>query len=114
MENNTKYTKRRRSYTEFRTSYSDNKKYFINTDKAGKGAALVKYLVIAAVMLVIALVGFLVTDALLNISEAPYNSEEAGEKNSVPEIDKKYFKTSAHKTAKIYLDGNVYFFTAEN
>lgn len=76
MENNNKYNKRRRSITEFRTSYSDNKKYFISTDKTARWQPIVKYLIIASVLIAIALVSFVVTDALLEISEAPYITEE--------------------------------------
>ena len=71
MENNN-YNKRRRSYTEFRTSYSDNKKYFISTDRKARWQPIVKYLII---FLGIVLASFLITDALLEISEAPYEPE---------------------------------------
>ena len=74
MEKNT-HNKRRRSYTEFRSSYSDNKKYFISTDKKAKWEPFVKYAVIAIVFLGIALASFIITDALLEISEAPYERE---------------------------------------
>ena len=74
MENNN-YNKRRRSYTEFRESYSDNKKYFISTDKTAVWQPIVKYLVIAIVFIAIVLASFLITDALLEISEAPYEHE---------------------------------------
>lgn len=74
MENNN-YNKRRRSYTEFRTSYSDNKKYFISTDRKARWQPIVKYIIIALVFLGIALASFLITDALLEISEAPYEPE---------------------------------------
>lgn len=74
MEKN-KYNKRRRSYTEFRSSYSDNKKYFISTDRKARWEPVVKYIVIAIVFLGIALASFIITDALLEISEAPYERE---------------------------------------
>lgn len=74
MEKNT-HNKRRRSYTEFRSSYSDNKKYFISTDKKARWEPFVKYIVIAIVFLGIALASFIITDALLEISEAPYERE---------------------------------------
>ena len=74
MEKN-KYNKRRRSYTEFRSSYSDNKKYFISTDKKARWQPIVKYLIIAAVFCGIVLASFLITDALLEISEAPYEAQ---------------------------------------
>ncbi len=75
MENSNKYNKRRRSYTEFRSSYSDNKKYFISTDKTAIWQPIVKYFVIALVFVAILVASFLITDALLNISKAPYVSE---------------------------------------
>ena len=74
MEND-KYNKRRRSYTEFRESYSDNKKYFISTDKTAVWQPIVKYLVIALVFIAIAVASFLITDAFLEISEAPYEPQ---------------------------------------
>ena len=70
-----KNNKRRRSYTEFRSSYSDNKKYFISTDKKARWEPFVKYLVIAIVFLAVVLASFLITDALLEISEAPYEAQ---------------------------------------
>lgn len=75
MENNN-YNKRRRSYTEFRTSYSDNKKYFISTDRKAIWQPIAKFLIIALVLIAIVLGSFLITDALLEISEAPYTPEE--------------------------------------
>lgn len=75
MDNNNKYNKRRRSYTEFRESYSDNKKYFISTDKTAVWQPIVKYFVIALIFIAIAVASFLLTDALLEISEAPYERE---------------------------------------
>lgn len=75
MEKN-KYNKRPRSYTEFRSSYSDNKKYFISTDKKARWEPIVKYLVIAIVFLGIALASFIITDALLEISKAPYEGDK--------------------------------------
>lgn len=71
MENN-KYNKRRRSYTEFRESYSDNKKYFLSVRKTGRWQVFVKYLVIALIFIAVVLASFLITDALLEISEEPY------------------------------------------
>lgn len=74
MENN-KFNKRRRSYTEFRKSYSDNKNYFISTDKTAVWQPIVKYLVIVLVFIAIAVASFLITDAFLEISEAPYERQ---------------------------------------
>lgn len=75
MENNN-YNKRRRSYTEFRTSYSDNKKYFISTDKRARWQPLISFIVIALIFVFIAFASFIITDALLEISKAPYKEEE--------------------------------------
>lgn len=75
MENNN-YNKRRRSYTEFRTSYSDNKKYFISTDKRARWQPLISFIVIALIFVFIAFASFIITDALLEISKAPYEEEE--------------------------------------
>lgn len=74
MENN-KYNKRRRSYTEFRKSYSDNKNYFISTDKTTIGQTVFRYIVIAVIFIGIVVASFLITDSLLEISEAPYEHE---------------------------------------
>lgn len=92
MENNNKYNKRRRSITEFRTSYSDNKKYFISTDKSARWQPIVKYLIIAAIILAITLASFVITDALLEISEAPFVAEETTTKSTTQKIDDKYFE----------------------
>ncbi len=73
---NNNYNKRRRSYTEFRTSYSDNKKYFISTDKRARWQPLISFIVIALIFVFIAFASFIITDALLEISKAPYEEEE--------------------------------------
>lgn len=75
MENNN-YNKRRRSYTEFRKTYSDNKKYFISTDKRARWQPLISFIVIALIFVFIAFASFIITDALLEISKAPYEEEE--------------------------------------
>ena len=75
MENNI-YNKRRRSYTEFRKTYSDNKKYFISTDKRARWQPLISFIVIALIFVFIAFASFIITDALLEISKAPYEEEE--------------------------------------
>lgn len=72
MEENRKLNKRPRSITEFRTSYSDSKNNFNGTDRHFRRQALIKYILIAFFLAVVALGGFLITDALLNISESPY------------------------------------------
>ena len=92
MENNNKYNKRRRSITEFRTSYSDNKKYFISTDKTARWQPIVKYLIIAAIIAAITLVSFVVTDALLEISEAPYITEETTTQSTTQLFDDDIFE----------------------
>ncbi|MBR3835598.1 MAG: hypothetical protein IKJ69_02265 [Clostridia bacterium] len=92
MENNNKYNKRRRSITEFRTSYSDNKRYFISTDKTARWQPIVKYLIIAAILLAIAFVSFIVTDALLEISEAPYIIEETTTQTTTQKSDEDIFE----------------------
>lgn len=92
MEDNQKYNKRRRSYTEFRTSYSDNKDYFISTDQKSSYMPVLKYVIIAVVIAVLIFVGFIVTDALLNISETPYVHETTTVTQTHTDIDKKYFE----------------------
>ena len=52
MEKYQKYNKRRRSITEFRSSYSDNKKYFISTDRKSSWMPVVKYITIAIFFIV--------------------------------------------------------------
>lgn len=104
MENNQKYNKRRRSYTPFRTSYSDNKKYFISTDKKSSQMPILKYLIIAVAVIVFILAGFLITDALLNISEAPYEGGKVTVDEDKTYIDKKYFDRVVTVPAKD--DGN--------
>lgn len=99
MKNYQKYNKRRRSITEFRSSYSDNKNNFISTDKKSLWMPIVKYILIAAAFICIALMSFLVTDALLNISEAPYSGNEVTVKQEdKTEIDKKYFENIETKS----------------
>ena len=96
MEENRKINKRPRSITEFRTAYSDSKNNFNSTDRHFRRQALIKYVLIAVFLAVIALAGFLVTDALLTISEEPYVPEETTtapvEEESTTGIDKKYFE----------------------
>ena len=98
MEKNQKYNKRRRSITEFRSSYSDNKKYFISTDRKSSWMPVVKYIVIAVFFVVFVVAGFLITDALLEISEAPYVEEKTNVSEDKTEIDKKYFENIVTKT----------------
>lgn len=92
MEDNQKYNKRRRSYTEFRTSYSDNKDYFISTDKKSSYMPVLKYVIIGVIIAILIFVGFIVTDALLNISETPYVHETTTVAQTHTDIDKKYFE----------------------
>ena len=93
MEDNRNYNKRPKSITEFRSSYSDNKNNFNSTDKYFRRQAVLKYLLVAVFAAFIILGAFLITDALLTISEEPYVPEEtttqAVEKT---DIDEKYFE----------------------
>lgn len=99
MKKYQKYNKRRRSITEFRSSYSDNKNNFISTDRKSLWMPVVKYILIVAAFVFIALMSFLVTDALLNISETPYSGEEVTVAHEdETEIDKKYFEGIETKT----------------
>lgn len=91
MENNN-YNKRRRSITEFRTSYSDNKNYFISTDKTARWQSIVKYLIIAAIFVAVVLASFVITDALLEISEAPYVHEETTTQTTTQKSDEDIFE----------------------
>ena len=90
MKAENKLNKRRKSCTEFRTSYSDNKNYFISTDKRSRGMSVLKYLIIAVIMFAVAFVGFIVTDAVLEISEAPHEAEQTTTQKQY--IDDKYFE----------------------
>lgn len=98
MEKYQKYNKRRKSITEFRSSYSDNKKYFISTDRKSSWMPVVKYITIAIFFIVFVIAGFLITDALLEISEAPYVEEKTTVSENKTEIDKKYFEDIVTKT----------------
>ena len=98
-----KYNKRRRSITEFRSSYSDNKKYFISTDKKARWQPIVKYLVIGAILVGIVLASFIITDALLEISNAPYDArQETTTASTSPQIDDKYFENQITVPADDY------------
>lgn len=92
MEDNQKYNKRRRSYTEFRTSYSDNKDYFISTDRKSSRMPVLKYIIITVVVIVFIFAGFIITDALLNISEEEYKKPSTTASQTHTDIDKKYFE----------------------
>lgn len=92
MEKNNKYNKRRRSITEFRKTYSDNKKYFISTDRSAYWQPIINYLIVAVILLGIVLVSFIITDALLEISEAPYVSEETTTQPTTQKLDDEYFE----------------------
>jgi hypothetical protein len=98
MEKSQKYNKRRKSITEFRSSYSDNKKYFISTDRKSSWMPVVKYITIAIFFIIFVIAGFLITDALLEISEAPYVAEETTVSESKTEIDEKYFENIVTKS----------------
>lgn len=98
MERNQKYNKRRKSITEFRSSYSDNKNYFISTDRKSSWMPVVKYITIAVFFILFAIAGFLITDALLEISEAPYTEEITAAPDENPGIDEKYFENIVTKS----------------
>lgn len=93
MQDNRKFNKRPKSITEFRSSYSDNKNNFSSTDAAFRRQAVVKYVLIGILLAVVVVAGFLITDALLNVSEEPYvPPKETTTEVSRKEIDKKYFQ----------------------
>ena len=95
MEENRKINKRPRSITEFKSSYSDSKNYSNSKDKHFRRQTLVKYILIAIFLAVVALGGFLITDALLNISEEPYVpqvTEESAENEKTTAVDKSIMK----------------------
>lgn len=98
MEKYQKYNKRRKSVTDFRSSYSDNKKYFISTDRKSSWMPIVKYITIAIGFIIFAIAGFLITDALLEISETPYVEETTVVREDKTNIDKKYFENIVTKT----------------
>ncbi|MBQ5591843.1 MAG: hypothetical protein IIU80_02760 [Clostridia bacterium] len=98
-----KYNKRRRSITEFRSSYSDNKKYFFSTDKRARWQPIVTYIVIGAILIGIVLASFIITDALLEISNAPYDAQqETTTSTTVTQIDDKYFENQVTMPADDY------------
>lgn len=93
MQDNRKFNKRPKSITEFRSSYSDNKNNFSSTDAVFRRQAVVKYVLIGILLAVVVVAGFLITDALLNVSEEPYvPPKETTTEVSRKEIDKKYFQ----------------------
>ncbi len=51
-----------------------------------------KYIVIALIFVVMVVVSFVITDALLEISEAPFEREETTTANEKTDIDKQYFE----------------------
>lgn len=107
MEDNQKYNKRPRSITEFRTSYSDNKKNYDSTNKASKKQFILKLIFAVIIFVGIAVAGFLVTDALLTISEEPYDSAEMTTQTTKVDIDKKYFENQVTVPAdEVDEDGN--------
>lgn len=108
MEDNQKYNKRPRSRTEFRSSYSDNKKIFDSMDRASRKQFVLKIFFVALIFIGIAIAGFLVTDALLTISEEPYNPAEiTTQDSSKTDIDEKYFENQVTVPAdKVDEDGN--------
>ena len=59
---------------------------------------VVKYIVIAVFFVIFVVAGFLITDALLEISEAAYAAENTTVSEDKTEIDKKYFENIVTKT----------------
>ena len=59
---------------------------------------VVKYITIAIFFIVFVIAGFLITDALLEISETPYVEEKTTVSENKTEIDKKYFEDIVTKT----------------
>lgn len=107
MEDNRKYNKRPRSITEFRSSYSDNKKNFDSTNKASKRQFVLKVFFIAVFFVFVAIAGFLITDALLTISEEPYVPSEEVTQVQKNDIDEKYFENQVTVPAdKVDENGN--------
>ncbi len=103
MENRNKHNMRRRSITEFRTSYSDNKKNFFSTDKKARWQPIVRYLIIGLVLLAVVFASFILTDALLEISNAPYDAQqETTTSTTSPQIDDKYFENQVTIPADDY------------
>lgn len=93
MQDNRKINKRPKSITEFRSSYSDNKNNYNSTDKASRQQTVIKYVLIAVFLAFVALGAFLLTDALINISETPYTpSTEQTTNEESTDIDEKYFE----------------------
>ena len=103
MQENRKINKRLRSITEFRSSYSDSKNNFSSTDKIFRRQAVIKYVLVALFLAVVALAGFLITDALLNVSEEPYiPPEKQTTEVAKTKIDKKYFENQVTVPADEY------------
>lgn len=92
MEDNQKYNKRPRSYTEFRSSYSDNKKNYDKGNQTAKKQLVLKIIFAAVILAGFVLAGFLITDALLTISEEPYVPSEETSQTQKADIDEKYFE----------------------
>lgn len=93
MEDYRKYNKRPKSITEFKKTYSNNVHNRNSNDKRLRRQEIVKYIIISVLLAFVVLAGFLITDALLNISEVPYVHEEtttAAEEKT--DIDEKYFE----------------------
>lgn len=108
MEDNRKYNKRPRSITEFRSSYSDNRKIFDSTDRAARKQLMLKIIFAVIIFAGIAVAGFLVTDALLTISEEPYNPAEfTTQATQKADIDERYFENQVTVPAdEVDEDGN--------
>ena len=71
---------------------------FWKADRKSSWMPVVKYIVIAVFFVIFVVAGFLITDALLEISEAPYVEEKTTVSEDKTEIDKKYFENIVTKT----------------
>lgn len=67
---------------------------------------VVKYIVIAIFFVIFVFAGFLITDALLEISETPYVEEKTSAVEDKTEIDKKYFENIITKTPEEITTGS--------
>lgn len=67
---------------------------------------VVKYIVIAIIFVIFVFAGFLITDALLEISEAPYVEEKTTAVEDKTEIDEKYFENIVTKTPEEITTGS--------
>lgn len=105
MEDNQKYNKRPRSFTEFRSSYSDNKKNHDKESKTAKKQLVLKIFFAAVILAGFVIAGFLITDALLTISEEPYIPSAETSQTQKADIDEKYFENQVTVPADKFDEG---------